>query len=453
MAVQFEPSAPGIWEYEGERIASDVDRSAAVLVAGSDARSAARVALAIARRQARRRRVVLVDAVGDLEPIQRVLPDGSAYGLVDMLEYGVSPARVAVPVDRAGNLFIVPSGAAPLEQTELLSSAAWARLVSSSRNAGALLLVVTPERSIQLESLREQFDGAVLVGDAKTPAGLPVLARARDEDERAGELKLTHRSAARAHATPRAPFLVAIAATVLAIAVLAWWAVQSSFTGVPATASVTSAGAVVDGRTADDEPGTDSTAAARPSDAPAAAAPAAAPTGASAAAAVATVDSAAVVPFGVALAQYNDVTAALTRIAQEAARGIPASTYAPYYDTNLRKQVYLVIAGAFHDRDDATSLLRSLRRQRVLAAGQGHVIDAPFALLMQTGLESDVARSRLDDYRVRGLPVYSLVQSDGTVNIYAGAFRTAKDAERVLSDLDAADAQPRVVQRAGRPAQ
>jgi cell division septation protein DedD len=165
------------------------------------------------------------------------------------------------------------------------------------------------------------------------------------------------------------------------------------------------------------------------------------------------VDSAATVPFGVALAQYNDVTAALTRIAQESARGIPGSTYAPFYDKNLRKQVFLVIAGAFHDRDDAASLLRSLRRQRVLASGQGHVIDAPFAILLRSGHSAGAARSQLDEYRVKGMPAYSLVQPDGTVNIYAGAFRTIAEAQTMLENLESQGTTPRVVRRAGRPGQ
>jgi cell division septation protein DedD len=165
------------------------------------------------------------------------------------------------------------------------------------------------------------------------------------------------------------------------------------------------------------------------------------------------IDSSATVPFGVALAQYNDLTAALTRIAQESARGIPASTYTPFYDTNLRKQVFLVIAGAFHDRDDAASLLRSLRRQRVLATGQGHVIDAPFAILVRSGASAGEARSQLDAYRVKGMPVYSLVQPDGTVNIYAGAFRSTAEAETLLESLDSDGTALRVVRRAGRPGQ
>ncbi len=465
MALHIEPSALGNWEDEGERIAPELDPSSAVLVAGPDDSAAARVALAIARRQARRRRVVLVDAAGELQPIERLLPEGSSHGLVDMLEHGVSPARVAVPVDRAGNLFVVPSGATPLNQAELLSGAAWERFVRFSHDAGALLLVVAPERFARLTSNRELLDGAVLVGDAssaETWAGaLPLLAHAHRR-ERPGEEAPARPASDRAQRTPRAPFLVAIAATVLALAALTWWAVQSSFDGVPTTASVTSAGSVVSGG-AGGEPaagrrragagaidGAAAGAGAASERSPAAAPAAAAPRGDAAAT---TVDSAAVVPYGVALAQYNDVTAALTRIAQESARGIPASTYAPFYDTNLRRQVYLVIAGAFHDRDDATSLLRSLRRQRVLAAGQGHVIDAPFAILVHSGLRAEEARAQLDEFRLRGLPVYSLVQSDGTVNIYAGAFRTAPEAGKLLGIVDSAGASPRIAQRAGRPAQ
>ena len=302
------------------------------------------------------------------------------------------------------------------------------------------------------------FDGAVLVGDAEAPAGTPVLAHARRE-ESAPNGKAAQRASARNARTPRAPFWVAIAATVLAVAALGWWAVQSSVDTTGAvTNSVTSAGAVVDGGATERSPTPaelvgDS--AGRGSDAPAAAATAPATTAAttSPATASAAIDSSALVPYGVALAQYNDVSAALTRIAQESARGIPASTYAPFFDSNLRRQVFLVIAGAFHDRTDANSLLRSLRRQRVLGSGQGHVIDAPFAVLVGSGASADEAKSQLEAYRLKGMPVYALVQPDGTMNIYAGAFRSAADAKSLLEALGDGDGALRVVQRAGRPSQ
>ncbi len=458
MAGHIEPLARRGWEDEGERIAPDLVDSSAVLVVGSDSRAAARLALAMARLQARRRRVAVVDAVGELAPIEKLLPEGVSHGLVDMLDHGVSLGRVAIPVDRAGNLFVIPSGAAPLHAEELFGSDGWSRLVSSFRAAGALLLVIAPDESGGLAQIAPLFDGAVVVGDARSSAGVPVLAHARSPEARTAE-KSVARAPARASSAPRAPFWVAIAATVLAVAALAWWAIQSSFTASPVTSSVTSAGAVVDSQPARSGGGgddaADSSARAGDAAAPAATADSTPPaTAASPDSAVAyAVDSAATVPFGVALAQYNDVGAALTRIAQESARGIPASTYAPFHDTNLRKQVFLVIAGAFHDRDDAASLLRSLRRQRVLASGQGHVIDAPFAILLRSGLSAGEARSQLDAYRVKGMPAYSLVQSDGTVNIYAGAFRTIAEAQTLLEKLESDGPALRVVRRAGRPGQ
>lgn len=462
MALHIEPSTRSSWEDEGERIARDLAERTAVLIVGSDPRTAARVAIGIGKNQARRRRVAVVDAVGELAPIEKLLPEGVAHGLVDMLQHGVSLAKAATPVDRSGNLFVIPSGATPFDEDELFASDRWPRLVHSFSDAGALLLVIAPEGAAAVARIAPLFDGAVLVGDATAPAGVPAIAHARRDEQPAPAVKPPDRSAARGANPPRAPFWVAIAATILAVAALAWWAVQSSLGTSPATSSITSAGAVVDGR-ADRSATNDSVvgdSGALPDTAPAGAAGAAqavdsvAPAASTApdGAAAYTVDSSATVPYGVALAQYNDVTAALTRIAQESARGIPASTYAPFYDSNLRRQVFLVIAGAFHDRDDANSLLRSLRRQRVLASGQGHVIDAPFAILVRSGLGADEARSALDTYRVKGMPVYSLVQPDGTVNIYAGAFRSTAEAEALLHELEGGAAL-RVVHRAGRPGQ
>lgn len=458
MAVHIEPSARRGWEDEGERIAPGLAETSAVLVTGADPRVAARVALAIARQQARRRRVAVVDAVGELQPIEKLLPGDVSHGLVDMLYHGVSLGRVAVPVDRAGNLFIVPSGALPSRDEELFIHDGWSRLIASFREAGALLLVVAADDADRIAPIASLFDGAVVLGDSLSPAGAPLLARARNEEARR-VAKPGRGGRTRGTAAPRAPFWVAIAATVLAVAALAWWAIQSSFTTLPLTSSVTSAGAVVDTRTERPDSvsgrGDESSASAAGDAAAATTSDSVASASASApdSEAAYAVDSSATVPFGVALAQYNDVTAAVTRIAQESARGIPAGTYAPFYDKNLRKQVFLVIAGAFHDRDDANSLLRSLRRQRALASGQGHVIDAPFAILVRSRLSTDEARSRLDDYRAKGMPAYSLIQPDGRVNIYAGAFRTVADAQALLGQLDSDGTALRVVQRAGRPAQ
>ena len=455
MAVHIEPAIRRGWEDEGDRIALELGESSAALIVGPDSRAAARVALGIASVQARRRRVAVVDAVGEIAPIEKLLPEGVSHGLVDMLQYGVSLGRVAIPVDRAGNLFVIPSGAPPFDQDELFASERWPRLVASFRDAGALLLVVAPADSPALQRVVSLFDGVVLVGDAEAPAGAPVLAHAR-RDESSSSEKPAARARARRANSPRAPYWVAIAATVLAVVALAWWAVQSSLgTTGAVTSSVTSAGAVVDGAPTESPPtdrntGGDSTAGTETAADATAPAPATPPL---AAAAEVPVDTSAVVPFGVALAQYNDVTAALTRMAQEAARGIPASTYAPIYDTNLRRQVFLVIAGAFHDRTDATSLLRSLRRQRVVGGSQGHVIDAPFAILIRSGASAEQAKSQLEAYRLKGVPVYSLVQPDGAMNIYAGAFRTAEEAELLLKTLNDAGESLRVVRRAGRPPQ
>ena len=463
MAVHIEPSARSSWEDEGDRIARDLAERSALLIVGSDPRAAARVALAIAKVQARRRRAAVVDAVGELAPIEKLLHGGIAHGLVDMLQHGVSLGKVATPVDRAGNLFVIPSGAAPFDREELFASDRWPRIVSSFRDAGALLLVIVPEGARGVESIVPLFDGAVVVADAAAPAAVPVLAHARREEPLQSTARPLSRASARAASATRAPFWVAIAATVLAVVALGWWAVDSSLGTDPVTSSITSAGAVVDHQAerapADAGRSGDSIAMARPDGAAPAAAPGAAdsvaPTAAAASDSAANhvVDSSAAVPYGVALAQYNDVSAAISRIAQESARGIPASTFAPFHDPNLGRQVYLVIAGAFHDRGDANSLLRSLRRQRVLASGQGHVIDAPFAVLLRSGLSADAARPQLDAFRVKGMPVYSLVQPDGTVNIYAGAFRTSAEAETLLKELEVDGAAPRIVQRAGRPAQ
>jgi hypothetical protein len=53
-------------------------------------------------------------------------------------------------------------------------------------------------------------------------------------------------------------------------------------------------------------------------------------------------------------------------------------------------------------------------------------------------------------YHVRGLPVYSLRQDDGTATLYAGAFARPEDATPLLGTFRASGEQPTVVYRTGR---
>ena len=104
-------TAPGFdWEAAGRELGAKLDRLHAIAVLGANAENTARVALGIARQQARRRRVAVGDLLGDAAPLRSLVPTSDPHGLVDVFEYGVSLERVAQPVEGDEHLSILPTG-------------------------------------------------------------------------------------------------------------------------------------------------------------------------------------------------------------------------------------------------------------------------------------------------------------------------------------------------------
>ena len=168
-----------MWEAEGNRHAAAFDACAGAVVIGERPSVAAEVALGIARVQARRRRVAVADTVGELGPLEDLVPMDAPYGLIDSFFYGVSLNKIAYTVDPAKNLIIFPSGAVPIDHEALLGSDRWVKLLDGFRAADGLLLIVAPAESSALSSLIEVMDGVVLVGNVAAAPGTRVLAHAR----------------------------------------------------------------------------------------------------------------------------------------------------------------------------------------------------------------------------------------------------------------------------------
>ncbi|HWG54465.1 MAG TPA: hypothetical protein VN677_14320 [Gemmatimonadaceae bacterium] len=545
------------WEHEGELVASDLDSCACALVLGPDAVASAEAALGIARVQARRRRVAVGDAVGELAPIESLLPSESPYGMMDSFLYGVSIAKIAHPVDPARNLFILPSGVGPIDHEAILRSDRWSSLIAGFREAGALLLVIVPAGEESVVALTPLVDGAVLLADADPPAGTHVLAHIRsgaaessgpvadrlapapvmlapadhtavtpaasaasadaathaepvlhaesashvepevasaapaplepprveaasgeavpaaaaapsDITAMAASTALRHLLRSRlsdddATAEPDAdvlgdhlgdaetsedavdadevsslagriprikPVWVAIAAAVIAGIAILTWAIQRNRTPVPGVAQDSAASAP----------------------AAATAAPAT-PAGSGTTAAVAAGEIAnpgdenQAARYTVAMAQVYSITDANAWLERDKVKDLPATTYTDKPDGP--RTAYLVLTGAFISRADADSLLRSLRRSGVLKPGQGHIENAPVALMLFGDIPADQAGYTIRGYRSKGIPLYSLYQPDGSVSLYVGAYPTAQSAQSMLAALRRGGDQPRVVYRIG----
>ena len=74
----------------------------------------------------------------------------------------------------------------------------------------------------------------------------------------------------------------------------------------------------------------------------------------------------------------------------------------------------------------------------------------PYALLVERDVPDDAVASRVSRYTTRRLPVYALLQSDGTARIFAGAFRTPSEANLLYDAMRNAGIQTSLVYRTGR---
>jgi SPOR domain len=94
-----------------------------------------------------------------------------------------------------------------------------------------------------------------------------------------------------------------------------------------------------------------------------------------------------------------------------------------------------VVTGAYVDRNKADQLLGFLRQRGLVPQGWGTVIRAPFALQITTAPSQAQAAPIIADFQSRNVPVYGLLQRDGSVRVYVGAFETPDEAAPFKSAL------------------
>jgi hypothetical protein len=170
---------PVAWEDAGRQIASLLGIYSAVVVTSSDPVAAAHVALGIARAEAKQRRVVVGDLIGDFPSLRSLVTDEDPHGITDSFLYGVSLNKIGYAVEGVENLYIMPSGTDPLIDEEIFRSPRWAKLAAGFDETGALLILVVPADSPGLSELIDHVDGVVLVKDEELPAAPLALVVAR----------------------------------------------------------------------------------------------------------------------------------------------------------------------------------------------------------------------------------------------------------------------------------
>jgi len=426
---------PVAWEDAGRQIAPLLGSYSAVVITSSDPVAAAHVALGIALAEAKHRRAVLADLVGDLSPIRSLVKEEDPHGISDSFLYGLSLNKIGYEVEGAANVYIMPSGTDPTIGDEIFRSARWKKLAVGFAETGALLLLVARSDAPGLAELVEQTDGAVLVRDAQLAAAPSALVLARVPAP-TPTLKIPlHRFSARAADWRKHR-----------------WAYPALAAGAVLVVAAIGAGLML-ARAAARPARTPPPVAAAPVPAPIPPPPLPAPETLYIAPPANVNDSASASAFSVELLVANTAEGANLFVRKNGA-ALPAAAVSPVPIGQERATWYKVTAGAYTRRDQADSLLFALQKSGVLATeSAGRVTRSPLALLVDSvpsqGGIVDAVRAAVEKYTVRGLTVYPLIQDDGGARIFAGAFATADQSAALIRTLRGAGLKPVLVYRTG----
>jgi len=445
------------WDDEGRRLSPLVDTLSAVVIVGADSAAAAQVAIGLAQAQSVRRRVVIGDLIGDLEPLEALIPRHDLHGLSDSFAYGISLNRIGYPVQPGGNLYIMPSGSEPVATESIVGHPRWQRLVAGFREVDALLVLVVQPCAPALERLIPITDGALLVGDTRLEAPSHVIARARPRGSRPGASMLSRPQAAvqggsspaivsemgeaRAATLPgsaatvpgaetasegsgrRIGVIVGVTVGVVALLLAVLFLARLSGWGRPNDVQPRAAAAVEGSRllagTAADAP-------------PLIENPE---------------DSARAAAYAVVIVAANTAVGANDNLWR--VRDLPAANASPSIDGGALW--YKVFIGAFVMRAQAEAFRDSLRTSGRADETVERIAALPFAFVVADAVAPDSVAALRATWLERGIATYALLQPDGAARIYAGAFATPEEAMHLAPLLRTGGLQPRIVYRTGRP--
>ncbi len=411
------------WEEATRGVTPLLQDRTCIVVVGEQDEDAANVALALAKADIRTRRVAIVDAVGELAPLQRLLPrDARSHGVIDHFLHGVSLRKIAHPANPDGTLFVLPSGVGPFDYATLLRRERWRRLTMAFRGEGALLCIVLPRDAEGLPGFVEDTDGIVLVGDVEYPEARHVIARVPRLGRVSGDAggvpaaapspsrllsRITRQAPAR-----RAALLAAGLVVLVAVGVVFAW----DRTGGPNAPPAPASGAAAEAQRAG---------------------------------AIAEPDSAGAALYSVDVVMLNSLAAAGRQLSSRIG-SVSAATFSPLHLGADSARWYRVLVGAWRDPRQADSALLALRAAGVLEAGLGSVRRTPYAVRVADDVDPITAKVRVAELRAQGFPAYVLERDEGHAGVYAGAFETPSQAMALLDMFKRAGIDAIVAYRIGR---
>jgi hypothetical protein len=441
----------------------------AVAVVGSEPISTGAAALDLARAEARHRRVMIVDLIGDAPPLRAVVATDDPHGVSDAFAYGVSFGVITRHTTVHPNVSIIPSGTETIPFAAVLPSARWTQLIDQVRARGELIVFAILSSTPAMGSLTDRVDCVIaapsrlhevleaVLAAATTPAG----AKIDDAQASAATAKPARRPAL--SAAPRSRFdlsnrsLIGGVTAIAAIVIVAFaWGVMHR-QGTDGTTRRANVAASRNPDRADTETssaqlaagGADSAAAAQGASEVSAAAAAAA---ADSAPGNMPLDSSNVATYAARVATYPTFRDAL-RALRKLKPGHLAPTISPIVRPNEpatepeARPVFALMVGAEHTMAPLDTLVAHWSFQSGFAPSI--VVHAPFGLLLASALPADSARHLAASLVKRGVPAYVLVTPAGSSKVYAGAFDSADQAVPLATSLRAIGLAPVVAYRTG----
>jgi hypothetical protein len=446
---------PDSWENEGQRLSPLLDNVFATVVASTDPRASAAVAIGLARAQGAKRRVAIADLIGEAPQLEALNQSDDPHGIADSFLYGVSLNKIARQVNEAGSVFLMPSGTEAVAHEAVYANDRWRRLAAGFHQVGALLIVVAVPGTPGFGELCGFIGALMPVGDTTfpMPPGIPILAPPAPPapppppaPHAAKAARARQAAVETSDGQRRKLYAGIVALAAVAIGIGAFW--PQIITRLPAPVANLFARPANDTTTMLVKPTPMDTA--HKADSAlldSAGRTLVSDSGAKVAGPVLTIanpaDSATASRFAIFYTQANTRAEALK---DERLKAQPALAVSPV--TLDGTEWFRVFVGASPDADGANMLLAQLRAAKIV--GGGNISSVPLALRLEGGVAATAVAARLADYQKRGILAYALQQANGSATLFTGAFESPAQATTLADSLRALGRIPVLAYRTGR---